>query len=243
MAQEPVKARQTAIMGLKKDAENPQLKRLLSESFRLEYLKTIKQTQGITQVNLGLLDAALKADPSNPAVGTEIARLQSIGQDAPPELREALQQQLVSGQTTALTHILLANQLLGKGNLTEAVPHLELALLQAPNTPSVMNNLALAIARLDPTNSLDRAMKLSTAATTADPASGEYLDTLGELKEISGDKLGAVSSYETAIGLDGNRTDTRQKLAKLYRELGMQEMADVQDAEIKQRADQQLKIE
>lgn len=236
---EPAKARQTAMMGLAKEADNPKLKRLLSESFRLEYLTTMKLGESGTQVNLALLDAALKADPSNPAVGAEIARLQSLGQDAPPELRSALKQQLVSGQTTALTHILLANQLLVEGNLTEAIPHLELALLQAPNTPSVMNNLALALARTAPDKEIDRATKLAVAAANAEPTSAEFRDTLGEIKAISGDKLGAVSSYETAIGLDGSRAGTRQRLATLYRELGMKEMAEVQEQELQKLSTQQ----
>lgn len=226
----PGKARAAAMNGLKVDAENPQLRRLVSESYRIEYLLSVQQADGKTKLNLGLLDAALKADPDNPNVGTEIARLIAMGEEATPEFKSALEQQLAAGQATALTHILLASRYLQAGDLQAAAPHLELALRQAPNNPITLNNLALVLSRTD--QQPERAQQLSMEAVQREPNNAEFRDTLGEILARNGDKLGAIESYEAAIGLNAEASSTRKKLAELYRELGMTDMADVQQREL-----------
>lgn len=226
----PAEARLAAMNGLKTDFENSQLRRLVSESYRLEYLQSVQQVDGKIKLNLGLLDAALKSDPTNPNVGMEIARLMAMGEDTNPEFKSALEQQLAAGQATALTHILLANRQLRSGDLQAAVPHLELALRQAPYNPIILNNLALALSRTDQQS--ERAEQLATDAVQRAPSNAEFRDTLGEIRARNGDKLGAIESYEAAIGLNPQASSTRKKLADLYRELGMTEMADVQQREL-----------
>src|SRR5690606_5810690 len=131
----PSEARAAALKGLEAAPENPQLRRLVSESYRFEYVQSIQQADGQTKLNLGLLDAALKSDPSNPNVGMEIARLIAMGEDTSAEFKTVLEQQLAAGQATALTHNRLANRHLQAGELQAAAPHRELALRQAPNNP------------------------------------------------------------------------------------------------------------
>ncbi|MCA9158482.1 MAG: hypothetical protein KDA72_09155 [Planctomycetales bacterium] len=232
--QKPAEARQAAQSGLKKDPANTQLRRLLSESFRIEYSLSIQHADGQTKLKLGLLDAALKADPTNPSVGTEIARLLSFGQDATPELKNALEQQLAAGQATAITHILLANRQLLAGEYKAAQPHLELALRQAPDNPITMNNLALVLSRTE--QEPKRAEQLAMAAVASEPRNADFHDSLGEIRARNGDSIGAIECYETAIGLNPNARSTRKKLADLYRELGMNEMAEVQERELQKSA-------
>lgn len=229
LEEEPERALQVIEIGLKKEPENATMKTLLSNAYLAQYLSKADFEKG--EVNLGLLDAALKASPANPAVGREVARLMAVGQDAPPELKAALQGQLKDGSATAVTHLLLAVGLLSKNNLTEAIPHLRIANRQLPGSPMAMNNLALALARTDQSN-LQEAQELSDAAVAISRSNPEYLDTQGEIRALAGDTLGAVESFEAAIGFDRTRRDTREKLAKAYRELGMEEMAKIQEAEI-----------
>jgi tetratricopeptide (TPR) repeat protein len=228
---EPDKAIQAAQRGLKIEPDNKVLRRLISESFRMKYVQTAKWSGDSASVNLGFLDAALKADPTNAAVGNEVARLLALGQTASPELTQALESQLASGQATAVTHILLANRYLVENKLKEAVPHLELALRQAPNNLLVMNNLALCLARTDE-QAIPRALELSNVTVRAEPQNPVFHDTLGDIRALSGDRLGAIDSYEASIGLGEGRFATRKKLADLYRELGMSDMASAQEAEI-----------
>lgn len=231
MEDEPERALQVIEIGLKKEPDNASMKTLLSNAYLSQYISSAKFESGQFQVNLDLLDAALKASPANPAVGREVARLMAAGQDAPPELKAALQEQLKDGSATAVTHLLLAVGLLTKDNLTEAIPHLRIANRQLPGSPLAMNNLALALARTDKSN-MQEALELSGAAVSISRSNPEYLDTQGEIRALAGDTLGAVESFEAAIGLDRDRRDTREKLVKVYRELGMEEMAKIQEAEI-----------
>lgn len=212
--------------------ENANLfKRLQSNAYLLQYRKSAVFEGANASVNLALIDAALKSDPSNPEVGQEIARLIAAGQGAPPAFQEALQKQLASGQATAITHILLANRQLQDGKITSAIPHLQIALAQAPNSPMVMNNLGLAIALTDESQ-VERALQLSQKAVDLEPNNAEYQDTLGQIRKISGDLFGAVSAYEAAIGIDGNRVKTRELLIEVYDELQMQDMVKAQRAEV-----------
>ena len=209
LEQKTAEALERAQQGLMLEPENAALKRLASEALRLQYVLTIRSSENGSQVNLGLLDAALKFDPTNPAVSQEIARLSVIGKKLTPELEEALNKQLANGQATAMTHVLLANRKLANGALKEAIPHLELALNQAPDTPEILNNLALALAVVDKSK-LSRAEELITSALRLQPNNPEFLDTLGQILMIKGDTLQAISSYERAIGLDNKRITTRK---------------------------------
>ncbi|GAB5404465.1 MAG: hypothetical protein Aurels2KO_26960 [Aureliella sp.] len=231
MEEEPDRALKVINIGLTKDPDSPLLMQLLSNTYLAKYLATAKFTRGQFQVELALLDGALKAYPENPRVGAEVARLMAAGQNAPPELKAALQEQLADGTATAVTHMLLSVGLLSEGNLQEAIPHLRIAIRQAPNNPMALNNLALALARTG-TDDLTEASELSDRAVKMAPRNAEYLDTQGEIRSLQGDTLGAVESFEAAIGADRTRKDTRKKLAEAYRKLGMIEMAKIQEAEI-----------
>lgn len=224
-------------MGLEKESDNASLKRLQSIAYLTMYAETAKISRESTNVNLGLLDAALKSDPTNPAVGVEVARLMAAGQEASPELTQALEDQLASGAATAVTHILLANRLLRDGKLAEAIPHLRIADRQAPQSPVILNNLALALARTDK-DALPEALRLVDRAVSGAPNNAQFLDTQGEIRHMSGDILGAVESYEAAIGSDNSRNDIRARLVEVYRELGMNEMAKAQEKAIQAATDQ-----
>ncbi len=216
-----------AEQGLAIDSGNAALKRLASEAFRLKYLQTIKNSAEGIQVNLGFLDAALKSDPTNPAVAEEIAKLSMIGQQATDELEAALNTQLANGQATAMTHILIANKNIVAGKLKEAIPHLKMALRQAPDNPKVLNNLALATATVSP-DQIDQSLQWIEKAVSIQGNNPELHDTLGQILMLKGDELGAISSYEKAIGLDGNRVITRELMLAACEKAGMSELAEAQ---------------
>jgi len=220
-----------AQQGLAIAPDSAALKRLASEALRFKYLLTIKNSADGTQVNLGLLDAALKFDPTNPAVTEEIAKLSIIGKEATPELETALNNQLANGQATAMTHILLANKFLASGKLKEAIPHLKMALRQAPDNPNVLNNLALATAMVSP-EEIDQAIEWIDKALSIQGNNPELHDTHGQILMLKGDELGAITSYQTAIGLDGKRIVTRELMLVACEKAGMNELAEAQRAAI-----------
>lgn len=198
-----------------------------SESLRLLYRQSIKKTEKGLELNLALLDAAMKEYPTNPQLTAEIAMLEEMGVDTPPALKAAMENQLANGQSTALAHLVLANQDLKAGRLSEAVPHLELTLKQAPNHPVALNNLALSLAITDPSQ-LVRAEQLIDKAIASDRSNPEYFDTQGEIRLIAKRPLDALTSLELALGLDPTRIHTRELMAKAYRAAGMEDLANQQ---------------
>lgn len=221
--------------GLKSESDEAaqrSLKRLRSEALRLKYLLSVRLSIEGTQVDLNLLDAALRADPTNPLVSEEVAKLLALGVQSNEGQYAALQEQLLNGQATALTHVLVAVRKLKDGALQAAIPHLELALRQAPNSPVIQNNLALALAKTQP-DKLERSLQLIDAAVATNPANPETLDSQGQIRLLAGDEAGAIESLEQAIKYDPSRDKTRKMLADAYEQFGLPEMAEAQRALIR----------
>lgn len=70
-----------------------------------------------------------------------------------------------------------------------------------PNEPSIANNLAVVLDRLDQT---DEAVRCSQRSLTIDPAQTDSWVFLGNLKRKKGDLPGAAAAYESAIALNSN---------------------------------------
>lgn len=208
--------------------DNDRLKMLCSEALRLMYRQSIRKTDKGIELNLGLLDAAMKEYPSNPNLSVEIAMLTDMGVEAPPALKALMEEQLANGHATALAHLLLANQQLKEGRLAEAIPHLELSLKQAPNHPITLNNLALALALTDDSQ-FERAEELIDKAISVNPGNAEFYDSQGEIRLLAGRPLDAIDSLEKAIGIDPSRRHTHELMVKAYRAAGSEDMAVVHE--------------
>ncbi len=188
-------------------------------------------------IDLRYLDLACQVDSANPSVGEALAGVVMLGQTLTPEMKQTLQQSLVDGTASGVTHLILANRKLTEEDPASAVPELRLALRKIPNSPVVMNNLAFAIMKYDPENLpealqlIERALKIPGGSLT-DRAS--MLDTLAEIRLLQGDDLGAIEMFEEAIKHDGSKLNTRKRLAETYQRVGMKELAQGQLAKIKQ---------
>ena len=219
--------------GLTKFPASKSLTRARSEAFRIKYLKTLRVSNEGIQCDLSALNEALRTDPTNEGVTEEVAKLVAAGANASPELTRALEQQLADGHASALTHLILSEKAFRDGKPQAAVPHLEAALRRTPNAVTVLNNLALTLARLSSDN-LPRAHELINRALAMSGPNAELYDTQGEVRMLARDYVGAVESFENAINIDGKRTDIRSRLVKAYEKSGLHEMAKVQQAKISQ---------
>ena len=218
----------TGRVGLAKDPGNEELKYLCSQALRLMYRQSIRKTDEGTEINLSLLDAAIKEFPSNPYLAEDIALLSDLGAEASKELKAALEEQLAKGQATAVAHLMLANQEIKAGRLKQSLPHLEQSLKLAPSHPVTLNNLALVLALTD-AKQLQRAEDLADKAVSIAPNNAEFHDTQGEIRLIADRPLDAIESLEKAIGLDPERRRTHELLAKAYRIAGSEDMAAVHE--------------
>lgn len=212
------------IQGLAKNPDSQLLRRMLSNLFLIEYRKSIRANQTGFQANLDLLDRAAKADPSNPLVGIEVAKLANFGTKADQAAMDAFRKQLATGKATALTHLLIANAYMGREETTKAVQHWELALFQNPNLLPALNNLAMAMIERDPPNFV-KAQQYLDRAIAVSPADSEVIDSQGVLHLKAKRYNEAIASFERAIQISPKRIDSRQSLAEAYELAGMTEMA------------------
>ncbi len=123
--------------------------------------------------------------------------------------------------------MLLANASIKKGELEQAVPHLEMAAKHSPNAPVVLNNLALALARTK-SDSFERCLELLDRALKITGPAAEIFDSQGEVYMHANQPLDAIQSFERAIGMDPGRVKTRQWLINAYEQAGLPAMAETQ---------------
>ena len=192
-------------------------------------------------MDLRYLELACEVDSANPSTSEELAKLMFMGQSLTPEMQKLLEQSIVEGTATGVTHLILANRRLTSDQPHTALPELRLSLRKMPNSPIVMNNLAYAILKYD-TQKIPEAKELIERALSIPGASqadrASMFDTLAEIRLALGDDLGAIEMFEEAIKHDGSKVGTRKKLAEVYNKVGMQDLAKGQLAKIKQLSEQ-----
>jgi hypothetical protein len=224
----------TVVMrGLKETPDHPQLRRIASEALRFKYRQSVQRSEQGVMMDLRLLDAALKADPTNMALSEELAFLIELGVQLPPELADTFQQQLSAGQATAVAHVVLANQKIRSEKIAESIPHLELALQKAPDSPLILNNLAMALLLVDDAQ-LARAEQLVARALQVGGPNPDFYDTQGQVMLKTERLHEGVAALENALELAPKRLDIRQMLAAAYRRLGLEDLAQTHEKFIAQ---------
>ncbi|RMF38816.1 MAG: tetratricopeptide repeat protein [Planctomycetota bacterium] len=205
--------------------KTPELARGLSELYRIRFHATLRNPQG---ADLRLLEMAMRYDPTNPKIYEETAALIRLGGQPSEALQEQLEQMLVQGLATGVTHLLLSESYLLRQDYEAAIPHLEQVITRLPQATAALNNLAWVLAELHPER-LDEALDLSRRAIAASRynPNPDYYDTLGLIHTKMGNLKEAVAAYETAIELDRQRSDFHQKLAEIYKQLGNDRLAEL----------------
>ena len=224
-------AEQTIVEGLKvKDL--PELRRALSEVYRVRFASTSKVTSTSWSGQIELLDRAFRIDPTNSRVFEEVAKLARIGGESPgDELMAQLRKLLADGTATSITHMWMAERYLLSGDMAAAVPHLEQAVKRDPRAAQSWNNLAYCLASLYP-DRREEALACADRAVELVPTSPEYHDTRGTVLSTLGRHKDAVAAFERAIelvALAGNEVPPNpgyhQRLAEAYAAVGDTAMA------------------
>lgn len=206
---------------------NPSLRRLNSNALLVEFRKTVNQKADGLELNLDLLDAALKADPTNPDLSNDLARAINLGLQLPAEMNEKLEEYLASGRASGLLHLMIANQQIIKGEIAAALPHLEISDRLAPKSPVIMNNLALALALTDKSK-IERALGLISEAIQIAGEQPDLMDTLGQINLIAQRPLDAIACFEKVLAVKPDSIETRKMLAEAYKAAGMESLAKKQ---------------
>jgi tetratricopeptide (TPR) repeat protein len=224
---ETQRCRELVDKGLRLDPGNATMRRLASNSLLVDFRKTVTEKEDGLELNLDLLDAALKADPTNPELSVDLARAINLGVSLPQEMTEKLETYLASGRASGLLHLMFANQKIIKGDIVGSIPHLEIADRLAPKSPVIMNNLALALALTD-RSQLDRAFGLITDAIKVAGEQIDLVDTQGQINLIAQRPVEAITCFEKVLSVNPNSLETRKMLAEAYKLAGMESLAQKQ---------------
>ncbi len=214
--------------GLRFNVGGDRTRRQLSEIQRMIYLQSVPTSDRLDSgLDLTLLEAMVDSDPSNPNISSEIAKLLATKTKPSQKLLASLNSQIDSGIASATCHLILGEKYFTIGNLKGAQRHWEVAVKQEPNNVAAINNLAICLAKISPTN-LERSIELVTRANSLLPNNVDVLDTWGEVSMIANRPRDAVNKFEWAIKHDSNRLDIRKKLIVAYQTAGLNDMSRTQ---------------
>lgn len=225
----------------------PEFTRARSQFYISKYERSFQQNGTQSTIEIGLLDVAMKLDPTNPSVAEHVARLASIGGvELSKELEDKLREMLATGQATAATHSVLAEAFLSRGRLKDAIPHLDQAVARMGSHPQLLNNLAYCLAKVDPDRIDDAIMSAKRAVQSAklvpdieQADRAEFVETLSLALEVAGKDVEAVTAIENAIELQPNNPLYHESAARLYRKASNDAMASIHERLAKKLTKQQ----
>lgn len=194
-------------------------RRVYSENFRSKFRKSLVRSNDQMQVNLNFLNVAIKADPTNVAVQSELQILKEIGIASTPDQRKSLVNLIAQQGSSVVPKILLAESALVEGKTDEAITYYELILAEVPEFTIVLNNVAALMAKKTEPN-IEKARELIDKAISITPNIAECRDTKADIEAQAGNNDAAIAEYLKALELAPARLTTREKLIKLYEAVG-----------------------
>lgn len=203
------------------------IRNTLSSVYVFRFQKQLDTVKRLEALNLADLESAMSLAPANPLVAALVSQLLTLQSQQNPPLRAMLQRNITQGGSSAMLHLLLANEAILRSKFEEAVPHLEIALSHQPNNMTVLNNFALVLVSNAPPET-DRALEMINKAIEVAGEVGELMDTKGQILVMAGQEIEAIRCFEKAIAQQPGRLKTRERLADLYDKQKMTDMANAQ---------------
>lgn len=210
--------------------------RALSEVYRILFVRQmIESKESIADLNL--LSDAMQTDPTNPLIPDQIEKLvNSVGEQA-TELRQLLNNVLISGAATNSAHATLAELYLKEQKPKQALLHLEQVHRLEPMAIKYANALTriyLEQGRLDDAVRTARSSVelLANVDMLKERYASDLLEALGMAHEKLGETTQAIAAYKDCIQYDSKRIETRKRLAGLYRMSGQEKEAQEEEAKI-----------
>jgi tetratricopeptide (TPR) repeat protein len=186
-----------------------------------------KLDDGSYIADTSLLDLAAEADPDNPKISEQVAKLLPLKIRPSRNILAVLRKQIETGVTSGESHRLLARAYSLVGNKVEAMKNWEYAIQKDPKDVVAINNLALSLAR-EAKPDFPRALELIAQADKLAPNNAEILDTHGQILVLASRHNEAIPKLEGSIRIDGSRLATRKLLLECYRKANMTDLANAQ---------------
>lgn len=210
--------------GVRLKPNSGQMRRALSNALRFKFRTTIVKASGQVRMGLDYLNIAIAADPTNEGVQDELTLVASLGLSTTEPGLESLRKQIAVGGTSYAARLLLAEAAYRKKDLDDAINNFELILAELPNMTLAINNLAMIMAKKDPSR-VKEAIELINKAIEINPRFAEYYDTRGELYLIDQRKEDTIEDFKKVVELDPGRVPTHERIIAMYRELGREDEA------------------
>ncbi len=131
------------------------------------------------------------------------------------------------GIATSFLHYYLGVQDWKQGDRDSARSHFELASSLNPGFKVISNNLAMAIASVSTRqDELEQALVMMNELVKQEPANPHFLDTRAHVHAKLGRLKEAVRDFESALPYAKAKNSTHTRLAQLYQQMGMNEIAN-----------------
>lgn len=174
---------------------------------------------------LQILHAAVGVAPSDPFVGSSIAQLLIDCRDNRSPEFILLKKAILEGADPVSNHFIRGTLALLDGHTAEAKTQLELALQREPNTPAILNNLAVALAEKN--DDLEKALSLVNSALEKLPNHRYFLETRGQIHLKLAHWQAAIVDLEQALATQELRPAIYPSLAAAYEKTGAKDMTEL----------------
>jgi len=174
---------------------------------------------------LSHLGRALSYDPNHGPALNRLMAFATAKVGGNVELRQVLANVIAHGEEPALAHLAMGNLCWLEGNREQSMFHFERALELKDDMGPLLNNLAWLLAHNKDKPDLERAMGLVSAALETNPDNSGYLDTRGTIHFLAENWRDALSDLEKALSGVRDKPAVHRKLAIIYEELKMPEIA------------------
>lgn len=175
---------------------------------------------------LGYLAQALNYDPNHGGALNRLMGYATATVDGNVELKTVLARVIAEGKQPALAHLAMGNLCWLEKNTDQAMFHFQRAMELRDDMAVLMNNMAWLLATDEKNPDLERAMVLAEKAIQQRPNDPSFLDTRGTIFKMQKNWNAALNDLEKALPGIRNKGSVHTKLAEIYTELGMKELAE-----------------
>lgn len=177
---------------------------------------------------LEFLQTALTFDPNHLPVYERLITQSRIHMETEgfEKIQNMLEESIVSGKSTALSHFALGNLMFLKGDFKDSQFHMERAYELDAKFLVIANNLAWLLAHNE-NPELDRAYELIKGVVERRPDDARFRDTLASVLMKLGKTDEALTEFERALPGVQDKKSIHEKLAVLYDQAGKKNLAEL----------------
>lgn len=177
---------------------------------------------------LEFLQTALTFDPNHLPVYERLITQSRIHMETEgfDKIQNMLEESIVNGKSTALSHFALGNLMYLKGDFKDSQFHMERAYELDAKFLVIANNLAWLLAHNE-NPELDRAYELIKGVVERRPDDARFRDTLASVLMKLGNTDEALTEFERALPGVQDKKSIHEKLAVLYDQAGKKNLAEL----------------